>query len=59
MIEHITIEEMKAVVEDYILETKGKRVNLLMNPRNPRRSFKFLSEAYSLALYYNRYYEIK
>lgn len=56
MIEHTTVEEMKAVVEDYIYECKGRRVNLVMNPVSPRRSFKVLSEAYSLALYYNKYY---
>ena len=59
MIQQITIEEMKAVVEEYIYECKGRRVNLVMNPNSPRQSFKFLSEAYSLALYYNRYYRTK
>ena len=56
MIEEISIEEMAQYVEQYIYEAKGVRVKLIMNPRSPRQSFKMLSEAYSMARYYNRFY---
>lgn len=56
MIQEISIEEMAQYVEQYIYEAKGVRVKLIMNPRSPRQSFKMLSEAYSMALYYNRFY---
>lgn len=56
MTQEITIEEMAQYVEQYILEAKGKRVKLIMNPEKPRQSFKALSEAYSMALYYNRFF---
>lgn len=56
MIQEITIEEMAQYVEQYIYEAKGVRVKLIMNPRSPRQSFKMLSEAYSMALYYNRFF---
>ena len=54
--QEITIEEMASCVEAYIYEVKGKRVKLIMNPRSPRQSFKMLSEAYSMVLYYNRFF---
>lgn len=56
MIQEITIDEMAQYVEQYIYEAKGKRVKLIMNPQKPRQSFKALSEAYSMALYYNKFY---
>ena len=56
MIEEITIEEMASYVEKYIFEAKGVRVKLIMNPKSPRQSFKMLSEAYSMACYYNKFY---
>lgn len=57
MIQEITIEEMAQYVEQYIYEAKGVRVKLIMNPRSPRQSFKMLSEAYNMAVYYNRFYK--
>lgn len=54
--QEITIEEMASYVEAYIYEVKGKRVKLIMNPKSPRQSFKMLSEAYSMVLYYNRFF---
>jgi len=54
--QEITIEEMAQYVEQYIYEVKGKRIKLIMNPDSPRQSFKMLSEAYSMALYYNRFF---
>lgn len=56
MIEEISIEEMAQYVEQYIYEAKGVRVKLIMNPRSPRQSFKMLSEAYDMAIYYNKFY---
>jgi len=56
MIEEITIDEMASYVEKYIFEAKGVRVKLIMNPKSPRQSFKMLSEAYSMACYYNKFY---
>jgi len=56
MIQEISIEEMAQYVEKYIHDAKGVRVKLIMNPKSPRQSFKMLSEAYSMALYYNRFY---
>ncbi|BAQ92765.1 hypothetical protein [uncultured Mediterranean phage uvMED] len=57
MIQEITIEEMAQYVEQYIYEAKGVRIKLIMNPRSPRQSFKMLSEAYNMAVYYNRFYK--
>lgn len=54
--QEVTIEEMASYVEAYIYEVKGKRIKLIMNPESPRQSFKMLSEAYSMALYYNRFF---
>jgi hypothetical protein len=56
MTQEISIEEMAQYVEQYIYEAKGKRVKLIFNPQKPRQSFKMLSEAYSMALYYNRFF---
>jgi len=56
MIEEISIEEMAQYVEQYIYEAKGVRIKLIFNTQKPRQSFKMLSEAYSMACYYNKFY---
>ena len=54
MTQEITLEEMTAVVEDYIYDRKGKRVKIVFdNLMMFHRHFQLLSRAYDIALAYN------
>ena len=53
--EHMpSVEEMIAVVQDYIYDRKRVRVRIVFdNPMRMRRDVMLLNEAYSIAVMYN------
>ena len=53
--EHMpSVEEMIAVVQDYIYDRKRVRVKIVFdNPMRMRRDVMLLNEAYSIAVMYN------
>ena len=53
--EHMpSVEEMIAVVQDYIYDRKRVRVKIVLdNPMRMRRDVMLLNEAYSIAVMYN------
>jgi hypothetical protein len=49
-----SVEEMIAVVQDYIYDRKRVRVRIVLdNPMRMRRDVMLLNEAYSIAVMYN------
>jgi hypothetical protein len=49
-----SVEEMIAVVQDYIYDRKRVRVKIVFdNPMRMRRDVMLLNEAYSIAVMYN------
>ena len=49
-----SVEEMIAVVKDYIYDRKRVRVKIVLdNPMRMRRDVMLLNEAYSIAVIYN------
>jgi hypothetical protein len=49
-----SVEEMIAVVQDYIYDRKRVRVRIVFdNPMRMRRDVMLLNEAYSIAVMYN------
>jgi hypothetical protein len=49
-----SVEEMKAIVQDYIYDRKRVRVKIVFdNPMRMRRDVMLLNEAYSIAVMYN------
>lgn len=54
MTQEITLEEMSAVVEAYIFESKGRQVKIVFdNLMLFHRHFQLLSRAYDIAIAYN------
>lgn len=55
MTEHIDLNAMKRVVEDYIFERKGKRIQIVFdNLMMMNRHFQMLSYAYDIVVAYNK-----
>jgi hypothetical protein len=49
-----SVEEMIAIVQDYIYDRKRVRVKIIFdNPMRMRRDVMLLNEAYSIAVMYN------
>ena len=49
-----SVEEMIAIVQDYIYDRKRVRVRIVLdNPMRMRRDVMLLNEAYSIAVMYN------
>lgn len=54
MTENVDLNAMKRVVEDYIFEKKGRRIQIVFdNLMMMNRHFQMLSVAYDIAVAYN------